>query len=102
LSWLLWPSDGPEHKDRRWTHNGVRALFKFAVVNGLHAVNPFNGLRLRRSNGRADLEVMSNDTFEALAELPLAVHGDRYGRTWRAIRLLLGGRGDEARRAPRP
>jgi hypothetical protein len=102
LSWLLWPSDGPKHKDRRWTHNGARALFKFAVLNGLLAVNPFNGLRLRSSNGRAELEVMPNDTFEALAELPLAVHGDRYGLTWRAIRLLLGTRGDETRRAPRP
>ena len=34
--------------------------------------------------------MLSNDTFEALAELPLAVHGDRYGPTWRAILLLLG------------
>ena len=74
LSWLLWP-DGPEHKDRRWTHNGVRAMFKFAVLNGVIAINPFNGLRLRGSKGRADLEVLSNDTFEALAEIPLAVHG---------------------------
>ena len=89
LSWLLWP-DGPENKDRRWTHNGARAMFKFAVLNGLIAVNPFNGLRLRGSKGRADLEVLSNDAFETLIELPLAVHGERHGPMWRAILLLLG------------
>jgi integrase len=89
LSWLLWP-DGPENKDRRWTHNGVRAMFKFAVLNGLIAVNPFNGLRLRGTKGRADLEVLPNDVFEKLVDLPIAVHGHQYGQIWRAILLLLG------------
>jgi integrase len=89
LAWLLWP-EGPEDKDRRWTHNGVRAMFKFAVLNGLIAVNPFNGLRLRGSKGRADLEVLPNEVFERLADLPPVVYGERYGMMWRAIVLLLG------------
>jgi hypothetical protein len=42
-------------REKRWTHNGVRAMFSDARRLGLVEMNPFAGLRLRGSTGRRDL-----------------------------------------------
>lgn len=71
----------------RWTVNGLRAMFTDAVDRRVVPSNPFAGLRLKQSKGRADIVVLSEDEVLALADCALKVWG-AYGAMWRTMILL--------------
>lgn len=53
----------------------VRAMFSDARRDGLVAENPFTDLRLQQSRGRRDLDVLSVDQVQALAEVARKTFG---------------------------
>ena len=55
-------------QDHQWTHGGLRAMFSDARRVGLVEENPFTELRLKRSAGRKNLDVLSRAEVERLTE----------------------------------
>lgn len=72
-------------REKRWTHGGVRAMFSDARRQGLIDVNPFTGLRLKGSRGRADLDVLSSAEVGALCDCAAAVWSGEAALTVRAL-----------------
>lgn len=68
----------------------VRAMLNDAINDGLHpGPNPFANLRLEQPRGRKDLDALTEDELQTLAEHARAVHED-YGPTFRAMVLFAG------------
>jgi len=72
-------------REKRWTHGGVRAMFSDARRQGLIDSNPFTGLRLKGSRGRADLDVLSVGEVAELADCAGAVWSGEVELTMRAL-----------------
>jgi integrase len=72
----------------RWTLGGLRAMFSDARRSGLVDENPFAGLRLRGSHGRKDLDVLSRDEVERLADCAGEVWTGEVALTVRALVLM--------------
>lgn len=62
----------------------VRAMFTDALNDGLCAQNPFTNLRIKKSSGRKDLEVLTAAELDALLAAARATHG-AYGTEYAAM-----------------
>lgn len=65
----------------------VRTMFGDALRDGLLHDNPFSQLRLETPRGRKDLEALTYEQVDELADVALEVHGE-YGPTFRALVLF--------------
>jgi integrase len=81
---LPWASRQPESVVR-----AVRALFNDAVRAELAPSNPFAGLGLERSRGRADIVALTEEELSVLAETALGTCGT-FGPTMHALILFQG------------
>lgn len=81
---LPWASRQPESVVR-----AVRAMFNDAVRSELAPSNPFAGLGLERSRGRADIVALTEEELNLLAELALARCG-AFSETMHAFVLFQG------------
>jgi integrase len=72
----------------RWTLGGIRAMFSDARRVGLVDTNPFAGLRLRGSHGRKDIDVLTRDEVNRLAEFAVEVWSGEVALTIRALILM--------------
>lgn len=81
---LPWASRQPESVVR-----AVRALFNDVVRSELAPSNPFAGLGLERSRGRADIVALTEEELNLLAETALARCGD-FGDVMHAFVLFQG------------
>ncbi len=71
--------------EKRWTLGGLRAMFTDARHAGLVETNPFAGLRLRGSDGRKNLDVLTEAEVQQLCECALDVWPAEVGLTMRAL-----------------
>lgn len=72
-------------RDHQWTHGGIRAMFSDARRAGLLDRNPFTDLRLRRSPGRKNLDVLSRVEVERLICCATEVWGGETGLTVKTL-----------------
>lgn len=75
-----------------WPRGVVRVaatMWADAVRDGVVELNPWTNLRLKRSEGRKDLDALTEQEVQGLAGLAFAAHGD-YGFEASAIILTLG------------
>jgi integrase len=67
----------------------VQTMFADAVRDGIVPMNPWVGLRPKRSHGRRDLEALTESELARLGDVALGVHGP-YGPTMRAMIVFSG------------
>jgi len=88
-------ADVTRQRAREWAQkhrsnvSAVRAMFQDALDEGVVTENPFVNLRLPQSQGRKDLEVISESRLHELADSAL-ISLDSYGPTFRACILFAG------------
>jgi integrase len=65
----------------------ARNVFADAFDDGLVAANPFAALHIEQSKGRKEHDPLREEEFRTLVEIAVDVHGDHYGRMFRAMIL---------------
>jgi integrase len=76
--------------EKRWTHGGIRAMFGDALRTELVDSNPFAGLRLRGSEGRKHISVLSGEEMLELADVAREAWDEPVGSMLRALILVAG------------
>jgi integrase len=72
----------PDHKGNR---SVVRSMYSDAANDGLVRENPFAGMRLEQSKGRAGITVLTEKELQQLEEVAVEEHGPEFGPRYAAM-----------------